>query len=96
MSNVTIDDVMPVFTVSGLYYFNPVHLKCFDGEDYQLVVRYREENDKLLPYIAVKRGMILLGFVMLSDFNKDFHNAKKQSIMELCGMLEADCEESIV
>lgn len=88
-ASVMIDGCVPVMTSAGLYYYNPAWLSSFDGTDFQMMVRYRlGEEERRFPYIAIKRGMLAVGFVVLRDFNADLSPAQKKSIMDLCSMLE--------
>lgn len=84
--------VRPVFTEYGLYYYDPRWLAPFEGEDYTLFLRFdRTTRDDPRPYIAVKAGMLLLGFVNLGNLNNKMNKFildSREDLETLCSMLE--------
>lgn len=85
--------VKPVFTKLGLYYYDPKWLAPFDGDYDALYVRYNAESKAGQPYIAVKSGLFVVGFVLLRDLNADLKalaNNSREDLQTLCSMLEVD------
>ena len=85
------DIVQPVFTKYGLFYYCPNWLAPFDGESYELFLRYCSDNRGGFPYIAVKTGMFVLGFVALQNLNTHmnmFAGNGKEDLQTLCSMIE--------
>lgn len=85
--------VRPVFTKQGLYYYDPRWLAPFDGSYDTLFVRYDSESPSGQPYMAVKSGLFVVGFVLLRDLNvelKALANNSREDLQTLCSMLEVD------
>jgi hypothetical protein len=80
--------IRPVFTETGLYYYDPSWLAPFADENYQLFIRRGADKR---PYIAVKAGMFVIGFICLVDFNfrLDVLTDKgKEDLLNLAAMIE--------
>lgn len=90
--------VRPVFTKQGLFYYDPKWVAPFDGNYDALFVRYSPESHNPShpsrnPYIAVKSGLFVVGFVLLRDLNADLKalaNNSREDLQTLCSMLEVD------
>lgn len=85
--------VRPVFTKQGLYYYDPKWVAPFDGNYDALYVRYNTESPTGQPYIAVKSGLFVVGFVLLRNLNVDLKalaNNSREDLQTLCSMLEVD------
>lgn len=84
--------VIPVFTKSGLYYYMSSWIAPFIDENYTLAVRYRDDNT---PYIAIKSGMLVLGFVMLQNLNELINKCKKgkEDLLTMYSMIEVEIND---
>lgn len=85
--------VRPVFTKQGLFYYDPKWVAPFDGNYDALYVRYNNHSLTGQPYIAVKSGLFVVGFVLLRDLNADLKalaNNSREDLQTLCSMLEVD------
>lgn len=82
--------VRPVFTRRGLYYYDPKWLEPFEGDYDSLFIRC-DNNFDSQPYIAVKSGIFIVGFIILRNLNlqlKMFANKSNEDLRTLCSMLE--------